>query len=136
MTRNTLWTANCLEWRQKSWSFKNAVNDTVHEMLDLNHKSSSAQVSATTKKNMHPNQKHSRKRTNLWNKQKEKKGPVTKSLTCETVPIIKHICTKLWLYSNVHYEKRISFMKIDLYNCKNLSTLIQGCFVASLVEKL
>ena len=34
----------------------NAVNDTVHEMLDLNHKSSSAHVSATTKKNTPPNQ--------------------------------------------------------------------------------
>ena len=51
--RNTLWTAPGLEWRQKSWSFKNAVNDTVHEILDLNHKSSSAHVSATTKKNTH-----------------------------------------------------------------------------------
>ena len=56
MTCNTLWTAPGLEWRQKSWSFKYAVNDKEHEMLDLNHKSSSVHVSVTTKNYMHQNQ--------------------------------------------------------------------------------
>ena len=63
-------------------------------MLDLNHKSSSAHASATTKKNTPPNQ-NSQGNKNKSVKYKKNKGPVTKLLTCETVPIIKHICTKL-----------------------------------------
>ena len=93
----------------------NAVNDTEHEMLDWNHvKTSSAQVSATTKKNTPPNQ-NSQGNVQIC-EMKNTKGPVAKSLTCETFLIIKYIFAKLWLYQNVHYEKRkiISFMKIDL----------------------
>ena len=74
LTSNTLWIVTGLEWRQKSWSFKNAVNDTVHEMLDLNHKTSSAHVSITTKKNTPPNQ-NSQGNVQIC-EMKTKKGPV------------------------------------------------------------